>query len=100
VACFVYILLCDNRKYYVGITDDLERRIKQHKNKHSPYTKQFSIIELVYSEKYENRSKAELREYQIKGWSIAKKKALISGNKELLINLSKSTGRDGVLSDQ
>jgi predicted GIY-YIG superfamily endonuclease len=100
MAQFVYILLCDNRKFYVGITDDLERRLGQHRRGYSPYTKQFSIIELVYSEKYSSRAKAEFREKQIKGWSIAKKKALISGDKGLLVKLSKSTGLNEVLSDQ
>lgn len=97
---FVYILLCDNRKFYIGITDNLERRIEQHHKKQSSYTKQFSIIKLVYSEKFATRLKAEIREKQLKGWSIAKKKALISGNKKLLINLSKSTGLNEALPDQ
>ena len=49
-------------------------------------------IKLVYSEKLNSRQEAVNRESQIKGWSFAKKKALIDGNKELLIKLSKSTG--------
>lgn len=97
MAQFVYILLCDNRKFYVGITDNLDRRLEQHSRGYSPYTKQFSVISLVYSEEYKTRTKAELREKQIKGWSIAKKKALILGNKELLVKLSKSTGLNEVL---
>ena len=87
---FVYILLCDERKFYVGMTDNLERRIKQHKKKQSFYTKQFSSVELVYTEKYKTRKDVERREIQLKGWSVAKKKALIEGNKSLLVKLSKS----------
>jgi len=89
---FVYILLCDNRKLYVGLTDNLERRLQQHRKKQSFYTKQFSAINLAYKEEYQTRKDAELRERQLKGWSVAKKKALIAGNKNLLIKLSKSTG--------
>jgi predicted GIY-YIG superfamily endonuclease len=48
---FIYILLCNQKTYYVGITDNLERRLNEHKNKKSFYTKQFSDINMVYSEK-------------------------------------------------
>ena len=49
-------------------------------------------FEAYESEKINSRQEAVNRESQIKGWSFAKKKALIDGNKELLIKLSKSTG--------
>ena len=87
---FIYILLCNQKTYYVGITDNLERRLREHKSKKSFYTKQFSDIKLVYSEKVKNKATAEKRERQIKGWSSAKKKALIEGNFEKLITLSKA----------
>ncbi len=74
------------------MTDNLERRVLQHKNKYSTFTKKFSHIEPVYSEKFFTRNEAENREKQLKGWSVAKKKALIAGDKELLVKLSKSTG--------
>ena len=86
---FVYILLCDEKTFYVGLTDNLERRLTQHKRKESFYTKKFSQIKLVYKEQYSLKWQAEKREQQLKRWSIAKKKALISGDKELLIKLSK-----------
>jgi putative endonuclease len=86
---FVYILLCDQKTFYIGTTDNLERRLSEHRNKRSFFTKKFSDIELVYEENYKTRSEAGLRERQLKKWSIAKKRALISGNKELLTKLSK-----------
>ena len=89
---FVYMLLCDQKTFYVGFTTNIVNRIKQHKSKQSFFTKKFSDIKLVYSEKLNSRQEAVNRESQIKGWSFAKKKALIDGNKELLIKLSKSTG--------
>ena len=92
VMWILYILFCDQKTFYVGITDNLQRRLTQHKNKESFYTKKFSDLVLVYSEKFNKRSGAEKREKQLKGWTVAKKKALIDGNKELLIKLSKSTG--------
>ena len=87
---FVYILLCDQKTYYVGITDNLKRRFNEHKNKKSFYIKQFSDVELVYSEEMKNKTIAERRELQLKGWSNAKKKALIKGDIEKLIILSKA----------
>jgi len=94
---FIYILLCNQKTYYVGITDNLERRLKEHKSKKSFYTKQFSDIKLVYSEKVKNKTTAEKREKQIKGWSFAKKRALIKGNIRELVRLSNGTESVGVL---
>lgn len=74
------------------MTKDLKKRAFEHKNGYSPTTKRFSEIELVHSEMYKTYRGAEKRELQIKGWSFAKKKALISGDKDLLIKLSKSHG--------
>ena len=84
-----YILLCDQKTFYIGITHDLAERLKQHKHKESFYTKRFSDIQLVYSESFSNRIIAEKREKQIKGWTIAKKKALIAGDIESLKKLSR-----------
>lgn len=94
---FTYILLCNQKTYYVGITDNLERRLSEHKSKKSFYTKQFSDVELVYSEKVKNKITAEKREKQIKGWSNAKKKALIERNIGKLIELSNGTSSVEVL---
>lgn len=87
---YIYILFCDQKIFYVGITNNLKRRLEQHKKKQSSYTKKFSDIKLIYFEKYKLRSQAEKREKQIKKWSIAKKKALIEGDIKLLKKLSKS----------
>ncbi|MBU4369876.1 GIY-YIG nuclease family protein [Patescibacteria group bacterium] len=86
---YTYILFCDQKIFYVGITNNLRKRVEQHKKKQSPYTKKFSDIKLVYFEKYESRRQAEKREIEIKKWSIAKKKSLIRGDIELLKKLSK-----------
>lgn len=88
---YVYLLLCDKKTFYVGMTDNLERRVLQHRRKESPYTKKFLNIELAHFEKYSSRRQAEKRELQIKKWSITKKKALITGNVLLLKKLSKSS---------
>lgn len=87
---FLYILLCDNQFFYVGITNNLDRRLEQHQAKHSKFTKRYKVIKHVYTEQFEKRTQAEKREKQIKGWSKAKKQALIENNIEKLIILSKS----------
>ncbi len=89
---FVYILLCDQKTFYIGITQSLRKRIWEHVSGYSPTTKKFSVIELVYGEKYKTRAEAERREVQLKDWSVAKKKALIAGDRDSLIKLSKSHG--------
>ncbi|MBI2640709.1 MAG: GIY-YIG nuclease family protein [Candidatus Sungbacteria bacterium] len=88
---YVYILLCDQKTFYVGMTDNLERRLLQHQRKESPYTKKFSEAVVVYKENFTNFVSAENRELQLKKWSIAKKKALISGNINLLRRLSRGS---------
>ena len=90
MSWLVYILFCDQKTFYIGITSNLDKRLKEHKSGYSPYTKKFSEIKLVYQERHSKKSTAEKRESQLKGWTIAKKKALIAGSKDLLIKLSKS----------
>lgn len=93
---YLYILECDRAFFYVGITKDLDIRIAQHKSKHSPHTKRYSVVKLVYSEVLATINGAERREKQVKGWSRAKKKALIDGDIDLLKRLSLSKdGSDG-----
>jgi len=87
----VYILLCSDGSYYTGVTANLTKRIKQHNqgsNRNSYVFNRRPFI-LVYSDQFTTAYKAIKREKQIKGWSRAKKKALICGNIKLLEALSK-----------
>lgn len=90
MSWFTYILLCDQKTYYVGLTSNLQNRIKSHKDKQNIGTKEFSEIKLVYYEQFKTRIESEQREKQLKGWTVAKKKALISGDLEQLKKLSKT----------
>lgn len=76
---FVYMLLCDQKTFYIGISDDFKHRFLQHKNKLNISTKKFSDLEVVYAEKYSSKFDAAKREQQLKGWSHAKKQMLIEG---------------------
>lgn len=87
MSFFVYILRTSSNTLYVGQTNNLEKRIKEHKNKTSKsakYIKYFNSSELVYFETYNSRIEAMRKEYQLKNWTKAKKEALISGNLKLL----------------
>ena len=88
---YVYILRCSDGSYYTGHTDDLEARIAEHQTGAFPgYTKKRLPVELVFSDDLPTREDALDREKQIKGWSRAKKEALIEGDWERLAELSKS----------
>jgi putative endonuclease len=79
---FVYILASKSRRLYVGVTNDLERRVFEHKHKLADgFTKQYHIDRLVHFEETSDVMSAIEREKQIKGWVREKKVALIeSGN--------------------
>ncbi len=87
---YVYILRCRDHSYYVGATDNLHERLAAHNAGRGPsYTSQRRPVQLVYSESYDNNGLAVQRERQLKGWSRAKKEALILGDVEELKRLSK-----------
>lgn len=76
---FVYILKCKDGSLYTGITNDLERRFSEHKNrKGGHYTSSHGVVERLYSEKFGTRPEALKRERQIKGWRRDKKLNLIN----------------------
>lgn len=84
----VYILKCKNGDLYTGITDNLQRRFKEHTSgKGGHFTKSFAAEEILFSEKHPDKSSALKREAQIKGWTREKKLALIKGDAALLKKL-------------
>lgn len=84
----VYILRTSANTLYVGQTNNLERRLKEHlskKNKSARYVKCFDHVELVYSEKQPTRGDAMRREREIRTWRKDKKEKLIEIKKDELI---------------
>jgi LAO/AO transport system kinase len=79
---FVYLLCCGDGSYYAGHTDDLAARLLQHQTAHTGYTGTRKPVELVWQGEFESREAALAFELQIKGWSRAKKQALIRGDWE------------------
>lgn len=75
---YVYILTNRSRTLYAGVTNDLTRRVYEHKQKLLPgFTEKYNISRLVYFEETSDVRDAIAREKQIKGWTRAKKIALI-----------------------
>ena len=74
----VYSMASKSRTLYTGMTNDLHKRVFQHKNDLIlGFTVKYRIHRLVYYEKLTNVSTAITREKEIKGWSRAKKIQLI-----------------------
>lgn len=94
---YVYILLCADRSFYIGITNDVELRVAQHQTGFSKtcYTFKRRPVKLVYSSEFREVNDAIAWEKHLKGWSRAKKVALISGNWTLLHDLVKCTNSTG-----
>ena len=78
---YLYILQCADGTYYTGITSNLERRLDAHQRGADPraYTSHRRPVKLVWAQTFESKDAAFQREQQIKGWSHAKKAALIRG---------------------
>jgi putative endonuclease len=79
---FVYLLSSQrNGTLYVGVTNDLARRVGEHKDQAVPgFTKRYGVSTLVWYEAYPDINDAIAREKQIKGWNRAWKIRLIEEN--------------------
>ena len=80
MAYTVYILRTSSNTLYTGQTNNLKKRLKEHKNKtgrSSKYMRSFKSFKLVYSETHSSRSKALKREIELKKLSRAGKELLI-----------------------
>jgi putative endonuclease len=77
---FVYIVTNkDGTVLYIGMTNNLERRIYEHKNKLIPgFTAKYNLDRLVYFEQGNDVTAVIAREKELKGWLRSKKKVLIT----------------------
>lgn len=86
---FVYIVECSDSSFYTGVTNNLEQRIAEHNSGFiKGYTSSHLPVNLVFSQRFLDINQAIKFEKQIKGWSRNKKKALIMGDLDLLVELS------------
>ena len=87
---YVYIMTNKSKTLYTGVTNNIYRRVHDHKKKEiAGFTQKYNITLLVYYEEFEGIYDAIAREKQIKGWLRAKKIALIESVNPTWNDLSK-----------
>jgi putative endonuclease len=96
---YVYIMASETRTLYIGVTNNLERRVLEHKQKLvEGFTKQYDVTRLVYFEEFSEIRNAITREKQLKGWRRAKKLDLITAQNPLWRDLAdKSTNSQNAI---
>ena len=94
MSFWIYMLRCADGSFYVGHTDDLERRLGEHATGALPgYTRHRRPVVLVYSAELPERMDALEMERRIKGWSRAKKQALIEEDWEKISALARKRSK-------
>ncbi len=75
---YIYMMTNASKTLYTGVTNDLERRVREHKTgTGSKFTSRYRIHKLAFYETYDDIRQAIVREKQIKGWLRSRKIALI-----------------------
>jgi putative endonuclease len=97
MTSWLYILRCSDGSYYTGTTrNSLTARIAEHNaGTYTGYTFSRRPVALIFSEQFVDVRDAIAAERRIKGWSRAKKEALVNGDFVKLKNLSKRLGPHG-----
>lgn len=86
---YTYIMASRSQVLCIGMTNDLERRVWEHKHGEGPgFTKRYRVTRLVYYEVYERPIHAIEREKQLKAWRREKKVALIEAENPRWLDLS------------
>ncbi len=87
---YVYIIKCSNESYYIGHTNNIDKRLSEHdEGTGAHHTRLRRPFELVYLERYQTRKEAFWVERKLKAWSRKKKEALISEDWKELSRYSK-----------
>jgi putative endonuclease len=92
MGAFAYMLRCADKSYYVGCAtgDDLSKRVDEHNaGKYPGYTFSRRAVELVWSQHFDRVTDANAAERQVKGWSRAKKEALIESDWQTISDLAR-----------
>ena len=74
---YVYLLASHSRRLYIGVTNDLFRRVAEHRDGMCEFTSKYQITRLVHFETSENVMSAIAREKELKGWLRRRKVELI-----------------------
>ena len=97
---FAYLLRCNDGSYYVGHTDQMQYRLAQHQmGEGSQYTCSRLPVRLVWCQEFTTRDEAKAAEKRLKGWSRAKKEALIEGRFDRISLLASRSAKAQALRD-
>ena len=92
---WTYIIGSRSGTLYIGMTNNIERRMREHKaGEFEGFASKYRCNRLVYYEKYDDVTKAIGREKQLKGWTRAKKIALIERLNPRWFDLAESWGAE------
>jgi predicted GIY-YIG superfamily endonuclease len=89
---WVYILRCSDGSYYTGVTSNLERRLDEHYHGKIGYTSKRRPFAYLWSDEFAHIDDAIAFEKQVKGWSRAKKEALMRGDWAEIQRLARAKG--------
>ena len=93
MAFYAYLVRCNDGSYYAGHTDDLEARMALHQTGSlGGYTAKRLPLTLLWSDTFQTRDDAFAAERKLKGWSRAKKEALVAGDWERVSELARCRG--------
>ena len=91
MSFYAYLLRCSDGSYYAGHTDDIDLRLAQHNDgTFEGYTSRRRPVDLVWCDMFMTRDDAFWAERKLKGWSRAKKEALVAGDWELIRVLARN----------
>jgi putative endonuclease len=94
MSYYVYILVNSSGTLYTGVTNNLERRMFEHKNEPTGFTRKYRVSRLLYYEAVDEITSAIAREKEIKGWRRDKKLHLIESINPAWADLSESWFRE------
>jgi putative endonuclease len=91
---YVYIMASWSRRLYIGVTNDLRRRVNQHRRgSGSAFTRRYRFTNLVYFERVVDLSAAMARETQLKRWTRRRKERLIEAQNAGWLDLTSEVAR-------
>jgi putative endonuclease len=95
VSYYVYITSSKSGVLYIGATNNLERRVFEHRQGLlEGFTKKYRVIRLIYVEQFDRPAEMVARERQLKGWTRSRKLALIHSQNPEMVDYARRTARD------
>jgi len=95
VSYYVYIMSSKSGVLYIGATNDLDRRVFEHKQGLiEGFTKKYRVTRLIYVEQFDRAAEMVARERQLKGWTRGRKLELIHSQNPEMVDYARRTARD------